>query len=404
MAGAQMAASAPSSEVPIYNPEVGYLNAEARRTIDSPTFGTSPSSVRIPTDTVIKRMYIKLIASFDVTYSSGSPTTSPEGLFGRICPQIEVNVNGNRIIKSVNPNLMRMHNILINGSLPRRAYTLVGASAPTVTRASREWVAGTVAFATTTQFMLFNEGFEMFFENPFGYAGSRYMSELDVRDIASADLRFYWAPLTEAQGQGVGATVTYGNSSIVVKNQMIENRARPRPQAGQTLFDYVESTISKQYTGQGSQQINLQTGNYLQAIGIQCKNGDSLFTPVENLLTSIALKINGATALQGPVSHQDLQDSNISRYGAPDDMGFAAYLATIASVADVHPLRGFALMNLIRNGSWDTSLNTSRQNGVDSCNLEFNTPLSTGTDPATYTNPLVVTAHTHEIRPYAYTR
>lgn len=387
----------------VANPQAGFLNAEARRSLSSPTYGSAPFSVPVPRDTVLKRMALKMILSTPVTYSSGSPTTSPEGVFGRICPRVELNVNGNRIVKSVNPHVARLHNILAYGGLPRRAYYL-SAAAATVTQAQREWLAGTVAFSPTTEYMLFNEMFALSFENIWGYGGSRYMTELDIRDVASCDLWFYWAAITQLQASGVGATVTY-DPTVTVIPQIIENRARPRPQAGETLFDYVETSFSRSYTGQANnQQMDLQTGNYLMGLGLFVQNGDSLFTPASNLLSQIQLLINGSSAIQGPVDFGSLKDDNVARFGAPSLLGLGQLAATIASTANVEPLQGFAFMNLLRNGDWNTGINTSRQAGVDAVKLQFNTPAASGADPATYTNPLSVTVHTHEIRPFVYTR
>lgn len=389
----------------VFNPQSGFLNAEARRTIGSPVFGAAPSAVQVPRDTVLKTILCKLVLSTQVTYAAGSPLTSPQGVFDRICPQVELNVNGNRIIKSIRPHLARLNNLLIAGDVPRRAYS-TSAAAPTVTRAAREWFAGQVAYPATTEYFLFNEAFEMYLENPWGYAGSRFMSELDIRDVASCDLRFYWAAITNLQGDGIGASVTYSTSPTVnVSVQIRENRARPRPEPGQVLFDYVETSFARTYTGQANnQQIDLQTGNYLMGLGVYVNDGDTNQLPQENLLQQLQLMINGASAIQGPVSHQDLQDSNVSRFGVNSKLGLADYASTIASTADVQPAKGFAHMNLIRNGDWNTAINTSRQAGVDSIKLQFNTPASSGTDAATYTNALQVTVHTHEIRPYVYTR
>lgn len=390
----------------VFNPSAGFLNAEARRTLSSPTYGTAPSTVPVQRDTVLKRMLLKLILTCDVTYGSGSPTTSHQGVFDRICPRVELNVNGNRIVKSVRPHIARLNSMLINGCLPRRAIW-TGAAAATVTRAAREWYAGVVPYPSSTNFMLFNEAFELSFENPWGYGGSRYMTELDIRDVASCDLWFYWASLTNLQGDGAGATVTYANSSVQVVPQIIENRARPRPEAGQVLFDYVETSFSRTYTGQANnQQIDLQTGNYLMGVGMYVNNGGATSPPASNLLQQISLMINGSSAIQGPVAQADLLDSNQCRFGVPSPLS-PAYnsTSTLVSVVDQEPLQGFAHMNLVRNGDWNTAINTSRQAGVDAVKLQFNTPAPTGLDPATYTtNPLQVTVHTHEIRPFVYTR
>lgn len=388
-----------------FNAAAGFLNAEARRTLGSPTYSaTAPSTVDIPRDTVLKRIMFKLTMTVTVTYGSGSPVFDQKGFFERICSNVEININGNRIIKSVRPHIARMNNLLLGSDVPRRAYGF-SASAPTISRGSYEWLAGTLAYPATTQYVQAQEAFELSFENPWGYGGSRHMTELDVRDVASAVCKFYWNNATNLQADGGSASVTYSNLSVTIAPQIIENRARPRPQPGQVLFDYVETSFSRTYSGQArSNQIDLQTGNFLCGLGILCINGDSNYTLQENLITNMALMINGASAIQGPVSHQDLQDENVARFGVNDKIGYAANLSSVATDADKHPLRGFAHMNLIRNGNWNTAINTSRQAGVDSVKLQFDTPASSGTDAATYSNNLQVIVHSHEIRPYSYSR
>lgn len=387
----------------VVNPEAGYLNAEARRTINPANFSAnSVQSVELPRDTVLKRLAMRLTARFSVTYAAGSPVVAEFGFFEAMCPQAEVIVNGNRVIKSVRPHLMRLHGMLIGGEAPRRA-TTTSAAVATSTRASREFVAGTLAYPATTEFFLVNEQIPMSFELPWGYAGSRYDTELDIRDVSSAYLKFYFGSMDTIQQFGVGASVTYGAINASISTQIVENRARPRPVNGQVLYDYVESTTSSTFTSAGrSKQIELQTGNYLAALGIQVRNGDTNKLFAENLVTNLALKINGSTAIQGPVDHQQLQDDNKARFGINDDLGFSSYLATIASVASAHPMKGFAFMNLLRNGDWNTAINTSRGALVDRCTLEFDTPASSGDDAATYTNGLDVIVHTHEIRPFVY--
>ena len=389
----------------VAQPQAGFLNAESRRSLDNATFAANAvRSVQMPRDTVVKRMICRLIATYDVTFASGSPTLSPLGAFERIVPQVEINVNGNRIIKSVSPYLMRLMHILKSGQAPRRAYEK-SASAFTTLRAGREWFSGTIAYQATTGFHLHNEVCPISFELDLAYGSGRLDTELDIRDVASADVKFYFGSLDNLQTDGVGATVTYANTNVYVESQIIENRARPRPASGQALFDYVETVIRKSHTAQASnQQIELQTGNFLMGLGILCRDGDSAKTPKENLLTQMSLKVNGATAVQGPVSHAALQDENQARYGASDDLGIKDYNSTIASTTGEHPLKGYAFMGLIRNGDWNTGINTSRQSGVDTIKLEYSTPSASGTDAATYTNTLEVSVHTHEVRPFAYNR
>src|SRR5690606_12754148 len=130
--------------------------------------------------------------------------------------------------------------------------------------------------------------------------------------------------------------------------------------------------ITEQIGGQkNGHQVDLQTGNFLLGLGIFCRNGDTNKSPADNLLNNIVLKVNSQTTIQGPVSLKDLQDDNVQRYGLSDSLALAKLASTIASEADAHPLKGFAFMNLIRNGDWNTAINTSRASGVDTCKLEF---------------------------------
>ncbi len=396
----------PKDQASVYNPAAGFLNAEAKRALAAPVYGTAPSSSPIPRDTVIKRITINLDLSVDATYAAGTPLVSPSGVFDRICSNIELNINGNRIIKSLRPNLIRLMNILVQGNLPRRAYSLTAAvTAPTTRRASREWLAGTVAYPATTGYMLHNESVTLHCENPWGYGGSRFMSELDVRDVASADLKFSWQAISNILQDGNAASVTYGTPTVNVTPIIIEDRARQRPTPGQVLFDYVETYFSRSYTGQGRNNlIDLQVGNFIMGLGILCINGDASQTAQENLLTNMSLMVNGGSAVQGPISHVNMQDDNVQRFGCDDQMGLADFASTIASTASVHPLRGYGMMNFVRNGDWNTAINSSRAGGVDTVKLQFDTPASSGTDAATYTNALQVILHQHDIRPLVYTR
>lgn len=385
-----------------YNPALGYLNAEERRVLNSPTFGIAPASVDIPRDTCIKRMGLSMVASCQVTYASGSPLLSNQGIFDRLCAAVQVNANGGRTIKNVRPHLARLMNIITSGSMPRRAYQ-TGASALTSTRNLFEWLAGSPAYPATTQWFQFAEMIELDFENVLGYGGSRSQTEFDTRFLSSAQLTMFWQTFSNLQKDGVGATVTYGTQSCVVTPQIIENKSRPRPAPGDVLYDYVENDFSRQYTGQSSsQQIPLITGNYIVGLGIYVNNGDTNQTPSDAILTNIQLQVNGGNTIQGPISQAFMQDQNKNRYGIDEVMGLQDWVTPNVAVG-IHPLQGFAFMSMIKNGDWNTCLNTSKGAGVDSANLVFNTASTTGTDPATYTNPVTVTVHQIEIRPFVYT-
>lgn len=398
----QAATPQPGGAPSVVNPTAGWLNSAAMRSIDTAIFsGTSGrQGIKLPTDTVIKRMYCELFLIATVTYPSGSPLTT-WSVFGSMVPNVEFNIGGNRVIKSVNPNIMRMHNILLNADLPRRSWGDT-AGAPTSSRAPLEWMAGQIAYPATTHYIQFNEHFEMNFENPWGYGGSRYLTETDIRNVSSANLIFNWQPVSSIQDPGSTGTVAYTNVSAQIVTRMYENRARPPLKAGDPIFDYVETSNSPGFTGPGNNQQlpDLQDGLYLMGVGLYVQNGDTHLTPSENLLKNISLKVNSASALQGPASQLGMQDDNLARYGGDSKMGNSQISATAATVVQsgLQALSGFSFMNLLRNGDWGTALNTSKASGVSSLRLQFDTPATTGVDAGTYTNPLTVTYHTHEIK------
>lgn len=384
----------------VVNPAAGWLNSLAMRSIDRAVSKfQGKTTIQVPTDTVLKRMYFELFYISTVTYPSGSALTTWT-VFGALVPNIQFNIGGNRVIKSVNPHIMRLHNILLNAESPRRAFG-TSSGAPTSTRAPNEWMGGRVTYPATTYYLQFNEHFEMCFENPWGYAGSRYLTECDIRDVSSANLIFSWNPLAELEDPSTTATVAYSNTEVYVDTHIYENRARPRLQPGDPIFDYVETSNTPGYSGPGANQMlpDLQTGLFLMGIGLWVQNGDVSNTPAENLLTQIQLMVNSATAIQGPASQLQYQDDNLARYGGDSKMGEAQQIYAAASTqAGLQPLSGFSFMNLLRNGDWGTSLNTSKASGVSSLRLSFTTPAATGVDAADYTNPLQVTYHTHEIK------
>jgi len=384
---------------------IGWAKAEHRRTLDTVNYAeNTPSSLKLPLDTCIKRATIMMIAEFDVTYAAGSPQFSELGVFSRLCPQIDVNVNGIRNVKSLDPAIARLNAALFLGKNSRRAYTF-GAASAGVNRASRSWVAGLLAYPATTQFCLFNETMPISFEMPdeISYRGDKSATQLDIRDVSSAEIKFYFGAISAVQRDGVGATVTYGNRSISFITQIIENKARERPQDGEIMYDYVETLIRRQATGESTNQVVLNTGTLLAGLSFLCRNGDTNRTPVDNIINSLALKVNGSNTVQGPVSFQNLQDDNKARYGLDDDIGLADYASTIASTASVHPARGFAYMGLVNGGDLSSAINTSRAAQVDQLTLEWKVnSASASKDPSTFTNPVELSVATHEVRPFAY--
>jgi len=376
-----------------FQPQLGWLNAESRRSLGSNTYQAGKTiSTEINKDSVYKRFHCSGVAIIATTYSSGSPTTA-EDWFGRLINSIDIKIAGSRTIKSVNPGMMRRLNALFYGDFPRRAYSKPGATV-TLARADTENVDGTaIAYPSTTEYLVLNEHFIIPFELPFAGVAGKEQTWLDTRGVSSAVAFVNWANASDLQRDGVGATVTYGTPDISLDFQTIEARSTPRPESGQIMYDFVESFFDRAYAGQSTnQQIDLQTGNWLCALLLQVRNGDTNKSLFDAGLKNVKVDINGSSTVQGPVDMVKFQDANQARYAFSD---------SIAS--KYHGFRGNMYIPLINSGDWKTAINTSKDAGVDSIKLVYDTASSSsGYDQATYTNSMVVRHHVMEVRPFTY--
>lgn len=377
-----------------FQPQLGWLNAESRRTLDSNVYSAGRQvSSSIFRDSIYKRMHVRGVAIFTTTYGSGSPTTS-EDYFGRIINSIDIKIAGSRTIKSINPAMMRRLNALWYGDFPRRAHSKPGASVTSANAGTENDDGTAIAFPTTTEYFVLNEEFIIPFELPFAGLGlGKEQTWLDTRSVSSADVFVNWANLTDLQRDGVGATVTYGAADVSLKMQLIEARSTPRPVDGQECYDFVESFFDRSYSGESkNQQVDLQTGNWLLGVLGQVRNGDTNKNLFDNGLKNIKIDINGSSTIQGPVDQIDLQDANQARYAFSD-----------SKTSGYHGYKGNFYLPLINGGDWKTAPNTSKEAGVDSIKMIYDTASSSsGYDQATYTNALVVRHHVMEVRPFIY--
>lgn len=90
-----MAEIQPQAQTQVYAGDV-------RRALPQVTYASNQVvSLDIPRDSVFKRFSIRLVASFSVTYASGSPIASPLSAFDRLVTRTDITANGERVIKSV---------------------------------------------------------------------------------------------------------------------------------------------------------------------------------------------------------------------------------------------------------------------------------------------------------------
>lgn len=396
--GSQQAAAAATQSAPatqsaaqatqqaVANNSVGPEERRRLSVVSYPTSGLGgQASLDIPRDTTIKRINLELVAALTVTYSSGSPTLSPLGALSRLVTQLAVNADGSRNIKILNLYLQRCMNALMYQQVPRRAYQTGATLTSTTTQPTTEWLAGTVAYPTTTQDIIVNESIDIVFENYFAYEQGRRISNLYTKNLSTCTLGFLFSPISNLQTDGVGATVTYSNISIQLIPTIVENR---EADISSNAFDFVETVIQKQFSSQTSQfAIDLNTGNRMLGLGFLVNNGDTNKSLSDIAMTTMNLVINGSTSIQ-TANFRELQNDNKSRYGVVDNYA-----------SSVHPLQGFAYMNLMKNGSVFSGIDTRLQAGVSQLQVQVSTASSSGIDPATYTNPVTVAVLQQQLIP-----
>ncbi len=358
----------------------GEVQSEVRRTLAPVLFAESTTkTLDIPRDTVIKHAIIRMDISFSVPYSSGSPISDAAGVMERLIPRIDVVANGQDTIKSVSPYLMSRQQLLLQGNLAERAYS-TSAAAPTTRLAQTEKTYGEpFVYPATTNFVLVNESIIIYFEMPHAYTFGRESTMFNTKGLASAEFRFTFGSLSAVQrAESSPVSITYGLDVGNVVVTLVEAQHIAR----EARFNYFKETVkSFNFTGeQRDFNIELSRGGFLTGLMLQVRNGDANKSLSDIAVTDVSLLINGQRIVQ-KTKFIPLQQGNRARFGINAAKGSASAGAT-------HVLQGFAFMNLLLNGDIRTALNTQMNAGVDQLYLQVSTAPASGTDAATYTNPV----------------
>lgn len=360
---------------------------ETRRELPPAVYnGAGQVPVEIPKDTCIKRIDLEAIIGYTVTYGAGSPVLSPQGFLGRICPVISVVLNGSRYVKTINPFMYRVISAMAFGGFGRRAYQNGNGILATTREPTTEWLAGTIAYPTTTQSAVINESLSIYFENMFAYGRGADITQLYTKGASSAWMYFNFVDISAVLNDGNGATVAYSAVDVRIIPTIIENRAGT---PSNNAFDLVETMSDNQITGQVSNRsIDLNTGNKLLGLGIMVQNGDTAKSLSDTAITKLNLKVNGSQDL-ALVNFKNLRNDNKNRYGVSDDQ----YSSGVSAG------KGVAWLNLMKDGDVLSGISTLRDDGVSQLQLYIDSAASTGVDAATYTNPLNVKVMQQQLIP-----
>jgi len=377
----------PNSNAPAIDVQ-GQITAQFNRRLQQVSFrANSVVTADIPRDDVIKRINLRLAGSQSVTYAAGSPVIGGLGVFPRLCNRIDVVQNGQDTIKSLDLYLLRMQNLCVGQELPERAVTKQ-AGAFSTRLALTEMEYGGTAYQATTGYMLFNESLTIYFEYPYAYEVGKNVSLWNTKGLSSAEIRFAFSDVSNLQEDGVGATVTYADDlTFQVDVELVTAPSVPREQEfmlyKQTVRRVAFSAEAREYL------VDLPRGNLITGIHLLVKNGDTNRRLSDIALKDISLLVNGQRIVQR-TTFLTLQQSVRTRLGLRSPKGSAAQGIT-------HNLQGYAYLHLVRDGDVRSALDTSLKAGVDQVQLSLTTAASSGTDSATYTNPVEVSIMVDEL-------
>jgi len=343
----------------------------------------------IPRDDVVKRIFLRLTGSQSVTFASGSPFLGGLSFWSRLVASIQVVQNGQDTIKSIDPHLYRMANLLSSGQAPERAYSK-SASAFTTRLALTELSCDGAAYQATTGYMLLNESLVISFEHPFCYEAGRGVSLWNTKGLSSAEIRFACNAVTNLIEDGNTATVTYvDDNAFLFDIEMVTVPWIPREK---DFLLYKQSARRVQYSAQQTAAlIDLPRGNKISGIHILARNGDTNRRLSDIAVTNLSLLLNGQRIIQRTTFLTNQQMNRI-QYGVDSKKGSVA-----AGV--YHNMQGYCYLGLLEGGDARTALDVSINAGCDLIQLQIDTAASSGNDAATYTNPVELTIMTDELAP-----
>jgi hypothetical protein len=364
--------------------KVQYPQAERQRKLQSLTFAANSILSRdLPRDTVLKNLQLRLSGSVVTTFASGTPVSDTQSTFDNIIPRVDIVVNGSRIVKSVRPVMMRIQQLYYSKIIgERRASSGAAAAVGNFPTADAGFTYGTTGQITTAA-----ETILIPFEHMFCDVGQgRESTWLNLKGVASAELRLTCASFSSLLGFGNTAPVVYTSSTFIIDILTLEAQDVP-PQI--VFSDWKQTTKQITFSAQTSDfAIDLNRGNKLSALMLFAQDGaaGSTTTATGKLPNNLAMQklqllVNGQTSIK-TTDFQSLQNQNRSEFGI---------LAAMAS--NVSILDGYAYMNLLARRDITTALDV-RPPMVDNVQLFVNTFDSTS---VSYTNPVSLTLMTDEI-------
>ena len=366
------------------NEKLSYPQAERQRSLQALTFAENQILSRdLPRDTVLKSLQLRLSGSVVTTFASGTPIADSLSTFDNIIPRIDVIVNGSRTVKSVRPHMMKMQQLFTTNILGERRASAAAAAAtgnlPTVD-------AG-FTYGTTTQVSTATETIFVPFEMVYCEMGmGREATWLNLKGVASAELRLTCAAFSKLLGFGNTCPAVYSSSTFIID---ITTREAQDVPANIIFSDWKQTTKEVTFSAETQDYaIDINRGNKLSGLLLLARDGAAGTAttatgklPSNLAFTKLNLKVNGQTDIKN-TRFLDLQNENRALYGVQ------APLASNVSILD-----GVAHMSFIARKDITTALPVQPPL-VDNVQLFVN---SAPSSQVSYTNPVSLTVQTEEI-------
>lgn len=359
--------------------QVVSIDSESTRRVASQSF--APSSVmsfRLPEDTTLRALQIRVSGSIVTTFASGTPVADDFGPLDNLISSIQIRVGGSDSIKTITPRMAAFHQLLAQKQRGERKAS-AGAAAATADDVTADVSA--FVYGTTTQITSLAESLTIFFECPLVDYGQE-RTWLNLRGIVGSDLILTTKAYSALLGFGNTAPVVYSDSTLQINVRLIEART---VEQGRRFDTWKETYQIEPFTATASSRvIEINKGQKIIGLSFLARDGASGTTTTasgllasDKLIDQMKLMLNGSFYPRNE-TWQELQADNRARYGLN-----APY------VSNKSILQGYAYMDLTQYKVLKTALDARN---LDNVQLEVSTKSA-----ATYTSVASLLVHQHEL-------
>lgn len=359
--------------------QVVAIDSESTRKLATQAF--APSSImtfRLPEDTTLRALQIRLSGSIITTFASGTPVADDFGPMDDLIASIQIRVGGSNAIKTITPRMAAFHQMLAQKNRGERK-----ASAGAAEATELDITADVEAFpyGTTTQVTSVAESLTVFFECILADYGQE-KTWLNLRGVVGSDLVLSTKAYSGLLGFGNTAPVVYSGSTLNIDIQLVEART---VEANRKFDVWKETYQIEPFTAQAANRvIKLNPGQKIIGLSFLARDGASGSTTTatgllasDKLINQMKLTLNGSFTPRNE-TWKELQAQNRARFGIN-----APY------VSNKSRLQGLAYMDLLQYRVLKTALDARL---LDSVQLEVST-----NSGATYTSTATLLVHQHEL-------